>query len=43
MNKLWHEQNKLPKNATGTQRIKWHLEHQKRCGCRPIPKSLRKS
>ena len=42
MNKLWHEQNKLPKNAAKDQRIKWHIEHQKQCGCRPIPKSIEK-
>ncbi|HUC79055.1 MAG TPA: hypothetical protein VMQ58_02325 [Candidatus Saccharimonadales bacterium] len=42
MNKLWHEQHKLPKNATEEERLKWHIEHQKQCGCRPIPKSLQK-
>lgn len=42
MNKMWHEKNKLPRNAILDQRIKWHIEHQKNCNCRPIPKSLEK-
>jgi hypothetical protein len=41
MNKVWHEQNKMPKNATTGERLSWHREHQKHCGCRPIPQSLR--
>lgn len=40
MNKAWHEENKMPKNATFDQRVKWHREHQKHCGCRPIPAKL---
>ncbi|WP_341900852.1 hypothetical protein [Fluviicola taffensis] len=39
-NKEWHEKNKMPKNATFEQRVKWHLEHLKNCSCRPIPKGL---
>jgi hypothetical protein len=40
MNKEWHKKNKMPKNATFEQRVKWHLEHQKHCTCRPIPEKL---
>jgi hypothetical protein len=40
MNKLWHEQNKMPPRATLDQRIRWHQEHQKYCACRKAPKSL---
>ncbi len=36
-NKLWHEQNPMPKNPTAEQRIAWHIDHAKNCGCRPIP------
>lgn len=36
-NKLWHDENRMPKNATVQQRIEWHLAHAKACGCRPIP------
>lgn len=39
-NKAWHEKNKMPKNATFEQRVKWHLEHLKNCSCRPIPAKL---
>ncbi|MGA2460147.1 MAG: hypothetical protein ABSF82_01855 [Candidatus Bathyarchaeia archaeon] len=42
MNKEWHEKNQMPKNPTLEQRMKWHVEHQKRCGCRPIPTALLK-
>ncbi len=41
VNKAWHDSNVLPKSATTAQRIAWHVEHQQRCGCRPIPKRLR--
>lgn len=40
MNKAWHEKHIMPKNATFNQRVKWHLEHQKHCQCRPIPAKL---
>jgi hypothetical protein len=30
----------MPKSATIDQRIEWHREHQKLCGCRPIPAKL---
>ncbi|HJZ93863.1 MAG TPA: hypothetical protein VKE40_23520 [Gemmataceae bacterium] len=41
MNKDWHAKNKMPKKASQAERLAWHLEHQKACGCRPIPESLR--
>ncbi len=40
-NALWHSKNKMPKNATTQQRIKWHLAHQRNCGCREIPEKLK--
>ncbi|MFN0213197.1 MAG: hypothetical protein ACKVT2_03000 [Saprospiraceae bacterium] len=41
INKEWHEKNKMPKNPSFDQRVKWHLEHLKNCGCRKeIPKKL---
>jgi len=40
INKAWHEKNRMPKNPTLAQRIKWHIEHQANCNCRPIPKKL---
>ena len=41
INKEWHEKNKMPKNASIEQRIEWHIEHQKHCSCRPIPKKVK--
>jgi len=41
INKEWHEQNPMPKNATFEQRVAWHFEHLKHCSCRrEIPKKL---
>jgi hypothetical protein len=40
INKEWHSENIMPKNATFEQRVKWHLAHQKNCNCRSIPKKL---
>jgi hypothetical protein len=41
MNKEWHLKHTMPKNPTMEKRIKWHLEHEKNCSCRPIPEKLR--
>jgi HEAT repeat protein len=30
----------MPRNATPEQRLAWHLDHQRHCGCRPIPSRL---
>lgn len=41
INKAWHEQHRMPKNATFEQRVEWHLEHLKNCSCRrEIPEKL---
>lgn len=41
INKEWHLKNKMPKNATFEERVKWHIEHNKNCSCRPgFPKKL---
>jgi len=40
MNEAWHKNNVMPKNASFEQRVKWHLDHQKNCSCRPIPEKL---
>ena len=41
LNKEWHLTNRMPRNATIEERIAWHLEHSKNCGCRPIPDKLK--
>ena len=40
MNAEWHRKNRMPARATLRQRTKWHLEHARECGCRPIPGSV---
>jgi hypothetical protein len=40
INKVWHEQNRMPKNPTIEQRIAWHLEHSKNCRCRKIERKI---
>ncbi|HEX6977084.1 MAG TPA: hypothetical protein VF185_01830 [Patescibacteria group bacterium] len=40
INKNWHLKNKMPKNPTIKERIKWHISHAKNCDCRPIPPKL---
>jgi hypothetical protein len=39
--KKWHEANPMPKSANLKQRVAWHIEHAKHCGCREIPASIR--
>lgn len=36
INKVWHLKNKMPKNPTLEQRIKWHVEHARNCQCRKL-------
>jgi len=31
----------MPKHAALDERIAWHLEHKKNCGCRDIPVKLK--
>jgi len=40
LNTEWHLAHPMPKNATLQQRIDWHLEHAKHCGCGKIPEKL---
>jgi hypothetical protein len=42
MNKEWHEKHPMPKNPSLEERIDWHVQHSKKCGCREIPLSVRK-
>jgi len=41
LNKQWHEQHPMPQRPTMEQRIAWHLEHSKHCGCRDIPDTVK--
>ena len=40
INKEWHLQNKMPKNPTAEERLKWHVAHAKNCACRPLTKEF---
>jgi hypothetical protein len=41
INKEWHMKNKMPKNASFEDRVKWHKDHNKNCSCHPgFPKKL---
>jgi hypothetical protein len=42
INAEWHAANRMPKNPTPAQRVKWHVEHAKACACRPMPDSIRR-
>jgi hypothetical protein len=39
LNKEWHLQHPMPKDATLDQRIAWHLEHKTNCACRDTPEN----
>ncbi len=41
LNREWHLKNRMPKNATLDQRVAWHREHSKVCGCREMPESIK--
>jgi len=34
INAVWHRAHPMPKNPTIDQRIAWHLDHARNCGCR---------
>jgi hypothetical protein len=40
INRDWHLKNKMPKNATLEQKIKWHEGHAKNCNCRDSKQHL---
>lgn len=41
VNAAWHESHPMPKRATTKERLAWHLAHEKKCGCRPMPAKLK--
>ena len=41
-NRAWHRDNRMPKNATLAQRVEWHINHARHCGCREMPESIKK-
>jgi hypothetical protein len=41
INAAWHERHPMPAKPTLAQRVAWHQEHAKHCGCRDIPPAIR--
>jgi hypothetical protein len=41
MNQDWHRKHPMPRNPTVDERVHWHKEHSKACGCRGIPPSVK--
>jgi len=41
LNATWHQGHVMPKNATAAQRLAWHLQHEKHCGCRRLSDAQR--
>jgi DNA-3-methyladenine glycosylase I len=39
-NAKWHLAHVLPRDASDRERLRWHSEHEKHCGCRPMPAGL---
>jgi DNA-3-methyladenine glycosylase I len=37
VNARWHLAHAMPRSASDRERLRWHLQHQKHCGCRPMP------
>ncbi|HLB36133.1 MAG TPA: hypothetical protein VJL31_06160 [Gemmatimonadales bacterium] len=42
LNAAWHLKHPMPPKATIEQRIRWHVQHAKQCGCRPVPEKLKR-
>jgi hypothetical protein len=40
INAGWHLRNRMPRNASIDDRIRWHVAHARACACRPIPESV---
>jgi len=43
LNARWHATHRLARRATLKQRIAWHVQHAKHCGCRPMPRGIRQA
>ena len=43
INAEWHAGHRMPPKATLDERVAWHLEHQRHCGCRKdLPASIQR-
>jgi hypothetical protein len=41
INADWHRKNRMPKNPSDEEKLKWHIGHMANCSCRlPSPKLM---
>jgi hypothetical protein len=40
LNAAWHEKHPMPAKPTFEQRVRWHEEHARECGCRKPPADI---
>jgi len=43
MNAAWHAGHRVSRKATPAERLRWHVEHQRACGCRPLTAAMKKT
>ncbi len=41
INKEWHKKNKIPSGPNLKEKVQWHVDHIRECGCRPVPKKIK--
>ena len=40
LNAAWHQAHPMPPKPTYEQRVEWHREHARECGCRKPPADI---
>ena len=40
LNAAWHKAHPMSARATLDERVAWHVDHAKACGCRPMPATV---
>ncbi|MBI4220329.1 MAG: CBS domain-containing protein [Chloroflexi bacterium] len=40
INASWHRNNRMPRDASLDQRVRWHIDHTSHCACVPIPATV---
>ena len=43
INRQWYMRNRMPKNPSLKEKVKWHLEHSRNCSCRPITNKVKEA
>ena len=42
LNRAWHLEHRLARNASLEERLHWHLAHAANCACREMPPGIRR-